>query len=203
MLKILHARLQHYMNWELPDVQAGFWRRRGTRDQIANICLIMEKVREFQKNIYFCFIDYAKVFVWITVNCGKVLKRWVKQPTLPISWETCMWVKKQQLELDMEELLLLFFSHSVMSNSLQPHGLQHTRLPCCSQSPGVCSIHAHWVHDAIQPSCPLLSPSPPAFNLSQYQGLFQWVSSLHQVAKVLELLLQHQSFQWIFRTDFL
>ena len=141
--------------------------------------------------------------VWITTNFGKVLKRWVKQPTLPISWETCMWVKKQQLELDMEELLLLFFSHSVMSNSLQPHGLQHTRLPCCSQSPGVCSIHAHWVHDAIQPSCPLLSPSPPAFNLSQYQGLFQWVSSLHQVAKVLELLLQHQSFQWIFRTDFL
>ena len=67
--------------------------------------------------------------------------------------------------------------------------------------------HVHWVSDAIQPSHPLSSPSPPAFNLSQHQGLFQWVSSLHQVAKILELELQHQSFQWIFqwifRTDFL
>ena len=62
MLKILQARLQQYMNHELPDVQAGFRRGRGTRDQIANICWIMEKAREFQKNIYFCFIDYAKAF---------------------------------------------------------------------------------------------------------------------------------------------
>ena len=63
--------------------------------------------------------------------------------------------------------------------------------------------HVHWVSDAIQPSHPLLSPFPPAFNLSQHQGLLQWVSSSHQVAKVLEFQLQHQSFQWIFRTDFL
>ena len=63
--------------------------------------------------------------------------------------------------------------------------------------------HAHWVSDAIQPSHPLLPPSLPAFNLSQHQALFQWVSSSHQVAKVLEFQLQHQSFQWIFRTDFL
>ena len=61
--------------------------------------------------------------------------------------------------------------------------------------------HVHWVSDAIQPSHPLSSPSPPAFNLSQHQGLFQWVSSLDQMAKVLELQLQHQSFQWIFRID--
>ena len=64
-------------------------------------------------------------------------------------------------------------------------------------------IHVHWVGDAIQPSHPLLSPSPPAFNLSQHQGLFKWVSSLHQVAKVLEFQLQHHSLQWIFRTDFI
>ena len=70
MLKILQARLQQYMNRELPDVQAGFRKGRGTRDQIANICWIIEKAREFQKNIYFCFIDYAKA-VWITINCGK------------------------------------------------------------------------------------------------------------------------------------
>ena len=62
--------------------------------------------------------------------------------------------------------------------------------------------HVHWVDDAIQPSHPLLSPSSPAFNLSQHQGLFKWVGSSHQVAKVLEFQLQHQSFQWIFRTHF-
>ena len=69
--------------------------------------------------------------------------------------------------------------------------------------PKFAQIHVHWVSDAIQPSHPLSSPSPPAFNLPQHQGLFQWVSSLRQVAKVLELQLQHQSFQWIFRVDFL
>ena len=69
MLKIVQARLQQYVNRELPDVQAGFGKGRGTGDQIANICWIMEKAREFQKNIYFCFIDYAKV--WITITCVK------------------------------------------------------------------------------------------------------------------------------------
>ena len=72
MLKILQARLQQYVNRELPDVQAGFRKGRGTRDQIANIRWIMEKAREFQKNIYFCFIDYVKALtVWITIDCGK------------------------------------------------------------------------------------------------------------------------------------
>ena len=72
MLKILQARLQQYVNRELPDVQAGFRRGRGTRDQIANICWIIEKAREFQKNIYFCFLTTPKpLTVWITINCGK------------------------------------------------------------------------------------------------------------------------------------
>ena len=71
MLKILQARLQQYTNHEHPDVQTGFRKGRETRDQIANIRWIIEKAREFQKNIYFCFIDYAKAFVWITINCGK------------------------------------------------------------------------------------------------------------------------------------
>ena len=75
MLKILQDRLQQYMNLELLDVQAGFRKGRETRDQIANIQWFIEKAREFQKNIYFCFIDYAKAFVWITTNCGKFLKR--------------------------------------------------------------------------------------------------------------------------------
>ena len=69
--------------------------------------------------------------------------------------------------------------------------------------PEFAQTHVHWVSDAIQPSHPLLSPSPPALNLSHHQGLFQWVGSTHQVAKVLEFQLQHQSFQWIFRVDFL
>ena len=79
MLKILQARLQQYVNRELSDVQAGFRKGRGTTDQIANIRWIMEKAREFQKNIYFCFIDYANTLtltVWITINCGKFWKRW-------------------------------------------------------------------------------------------------------------------------------
>ena len=71
MLKILLARLQQYVNRELPDVQAGFRKGRGTRDQIANIRWIMEKAREFQNNIYFCLIDHAPLTVWITINCGK------------------------------------------------------------------------------------------------------------------------------------
>ena len=75
MLKILQARLQQYVNHELPDVQPDFRKGRGTRDQIANIQWIMEKAREFQKNIYFCFIDYAKAFVQIAINCGKFFNK--------------------------------------------------------------------------------------------------------------------------------
>ena len=92
------------LNQELPHVQAGFRKGRGTRDQIANIHWIIEKAREFQKNIYLYFIDYAKALtVWITINCGKLWKRREYQTTWPASWETYMQVKKQQLELDMEQ----------------------------------------------------------------------------------------------------
>ena len=74
MLKILHARLQQYVNHELPDVQAGFRKGRGTRDQITNVCCIMEKAREFQKNIYFCFIDYAKACDCVDHKLWKILR---------------------------------------------------------------------------------------------------------------------------------
>ena len=104
MLKILQARLQQYMNREIPDVQAGLRKGRGTRDQIANIHWIIEKAREFQKNIYFCFIDYAKAFNCVDHNkLWEILKRWEYQTTWPASWETYMQVRKQQLELDMEQ----------------------------------------------------------------------------------------------------
>ena len=100
MLKILQARLQQYVNRELPDVQAGFRKGRGTRDQIANICWIIEKARDFQKYIYFCFIVYAKAFDCRDHNkLWKFWERWEYQTTLPASWEMCMQVKKQQLEL--------------------------------------------------------------------------------------------------------
>ena len=104
MFKILQARLQQYLNLELPDVQAGFRRGRWTRDQIANICWILEKAREFQKNIYFCFIDYAKTFDYLDPNkLWKILQEMGIQTTWPASWEICMQVRKQQLQLDMEQ----------------------------------------------------------------------------------------------------
>ena len=104
MLKILQARLQQYVNHELPDVQAGFRKGRGTRDQIANIHWIIKKAREFQKNIYFCFIVYAKAFDCVDHNkLWKILKEIGIQTTWPASWEICMQVRKQQLELDLEQ----------------------------------------------------------------------------------------------------
>ena len=104
MLRILQARLQLYMNLELPDVQAGFRKGRGTREQIANILWIMEKAWDFQKNIYFCFVDYAKAFDCVDHNnLWEILKKWEYQTTWPASWEICMQVRKHQLELDMEQ----------------------------------------------------------------------------------------------------
>ena len=104
MLKILQARLQQYMNRELPDVQAGFRKGRGTRDQIANICWLIKKAREFQKKIYFCFIDYTKTFDCMDHNkLWTILKEMEYQTSWPASWEICLQVKKKQLELDMEQ----------------------------------------------------------------------------------------------------
>ena len=103
MLKILQARLQQYVNRELPDIQGGFRKGRGTRDQIANICWIIEKARGFQKNIYF-FIVYAKVFDYVGHNTlWKILQEMGIQDHWPASWEISMQVRKQQLELDMEQ----------------------------------------------------------------------------------------------------
>ena len=103
MLKILQARLQEYMNCELPDVQAGFRKGRGTRDQIANICTIIKKAREFQKNIYFCLTDYAKAFDCVDHN--KLKNSWRDGNTRPSSLSPGKPVhpKKQKLETDMEQ----------------------------------------------------------------------------------------------------
>ena len=104
VLKICQARLQQYVNCELPGVQAGFRKGRGTRDQTANIHWIIEKSREFKKNIYFALLTMPKpLTVWITINFGNFWRRWECQTTWPASWETCMQVRKQQLELDMKQ----------------------------------------------------------------------------------------------------
>ena len=98
------------MNQETPDINPGFRKGRETRDQIANICKSSKKKKKkFQKNIYFCFLATLEPFtlepftVWITKTCGQFLKKWKYQTTIPTSWETWMQVKKQQLELDMEQ----------------------------------------------------------------------------------------------------
>ena len=104
MLKILQAKLQQYVNCELPDVQAGFRKGRGTRDQIVDICWITEKGREFQKNIYFCFIDYAKAFDCVDHHkLWKILQEMEILDHLTCLLRICMQVKKQQLELNMEQ----------------------------------------------------------------------------------------------------
>ena len=103
MLKIPQAMFQRYRNFEIPDVQAGFRKGRGTRYQIANMCWIIKKAKEFQKNIYFCFIDYTKAFVCVDHN---KLWKMFKEMGIPdhlTSWEICIQVRKQQLELDMEQ----------------------------------------------------------------------------------------------------
>ena len=102
MLKILQDSLQQYVYHELPDIQAGFRKSKGTRVQIANIHRIIEKTRELQKTSAL-FILPKPLTVWIMINCGKFWKRWEYQTTWPASWETHMQVRKRQLALDMEQ----------------------------------------------------------------------------------------------------
>ena len=140
-LKILHATLQHFANQGLPDVQAGFRKGRGTRDQIANVCWVIEKAREFHKTSISVSSTMLKpLTMWIMTNCGK---------------------------------LLVQFSHSVVSDSLQAHEPQHARLPWPIKTPGVnpnsCPL-SRWCHPSISST---VVPSPPALNLPQHQGLFK------------------------------
>ena len=130
-----------------------------------------------------------------------------------VDFELCCWRRLLRIpwtrrsnqsvpkEMNPEYSLKVQFSRSIVSDSLRPHGLQHARLPCPSPTPRVypssCPL-SWWCHPTNSSSVILFS-----FNLSQHQGLFQWVSPSHQVAKILELQLQHQSFQWILRTDLL
>ena len=132
----------------------------------------------------------------------------VIQEPFPLTWVECHAISWQGFtdwvhwESHGSPVPCLLFSRSVVSVSLQPHGLKHAGSPVLHYLPKFAQIRVHWIGDAIQPSHPL-SPVSPALNLSQHQSLSQWVSSSHWVARVLEFELQHQSFQWIFRVDFL
>ena len=133
----------------------------------------------------------------------------VHESHLELIWSSLLWTSPKSSECFAqhrrpgEELSSVQYSRSVMSDSLRPMDCSMTDFHVHHQLPEFTQTHVHWVGNTIQLSHPLSSPSPPSSNHSQHQGLFQWVSSLHQMAKVLEFQLQHQSFQWIFRTDFL
>ena len=130
--------------------------------------------------------------------------KWILKPQEQFfTWKFQFWVPKAwTLRLLYSSVQLSSVAQSCLT-LCDPMNCSMPGLPVHHQLLKLAQTHAHRVGDAIQPSHPLLSPSPPAFNLSQHQGLFQWVRSLHHVAKELELQLQHQSFQWIFKTDFL
>ena len=168
---------------------AGFRKGRGTRNQIANICWIIEKARKFQKNI--CFIDYTKA-----IDCVDHHKLWkILEETRIPDHLICLLrnlYAGQEATVRTGHGTTVQFSRSVVSDSLQPLSITNSQ-----------SLLKFMSIESVMPSHPLSFPSSPTFNLSQHQDLFKWVSSLHQVAEVLEFQLQHQSFYWIFRTDFL
>ena len=145
------------MNCQLPDVQAGFRKGRGTRDQIANICWIMEKAREFQKNIYFCFINYAKAFDCVDHNkLWKILKEMGISDHLTCLRKICMQIRKEQFSS-------VQFSPVAQScpTLCDPMNCSTPGLPVHHQLPEFTQTHVHRVSDAIQPSHPLSFPSPP------------------------------------------
>ena len=163
------------------------------------ICL--PKLREMPKGhilslevLKLCFSQCHKVYVLLYFSLLTYLMRRMRDLVPRLEWKGRVDEKAWLFSLVAQSCPTL----CNLMNCSMPHFLVHHQLPEIAQT------HVHWVSDdAIQPCHPLSSPSPPAFSLSQHQGLFQGVSSSHQVAKVLEFQLQHQSFQWIFRTDFL
>ena len=197
MLKILQARLQQYVNQELPDIQAGFRKGRGTKFQIANICWVIEKATEFQKNIYFCFIDYAKNFDCVDHNkLWKILKEMGtsdhltyllrnltagQEATVRTRHRTMGWFKIRKgvrqgcvLSPCLFNLYAEFSSVAQPCSTLcNPMNRSMRGLPFHHQLPEFTQTHVPRVCDAIQPPHPQSSPSPPAPNPSQHQNLFQ------------------------------
>ena len=157
MLKILQTRLQQYVNRELPDVHVGYRKGRGTRYQTAKIHWIIKKAREFQKNIYFCFIDYAKAFDCVDHNkLWKILKEMGISDHLTCLRKICMQIRKEQFSS-------VQFSPVAQScpTLCDPMNCSTPGLPVHHQLPEFTQTHVHRVSDAIQPSHPLSFPSPP------------------------------------------
>ena len=182
MFKILQVRLQQFRNWELPDVQASFRKGRGIRDQIVNIHWIIEKAREFQKNIYFCFIDYAKAFDCVDHN---KVRKILKEMGIPDHLTHLL----RNLYTSPEETVQFSSVTQLCPTLCDPMNHSTPGLPVHHQLPEFTQTHVHRVSDAIHPSHSLSSPSPPAPNPFQHKSLFQWVNSSHEVAKVPEFQL--------------
>ena len=205
MIKLFQTRLQEYMNQDLPDAQAGIRKGRGTRDPTANIHWIVEKVREFQKNIYFCFIDYTKAFGWITTNCGKFLEMGVpnhvtcllrnlcagKKATVKTRHGTMYWFKTgkgvQRLygECHYGYLTLMCYvlSCPVMSHSLQPLGLYSLPgSPVHQDSPGkYTGVGCHVLLQGIFPTQGwnpgFLHCRRILYHLSHQESQAEWITS--------------------------
>ena len=226
MLKIFQTRLQQYVNQKLHLNQIyklDLEKAEESEIKLSAYIGSQKKQGNSRKTSTSVSLTMLKPLMgWITTNCGKFFKRREYQTILPASWEICMQVKKQQLALDMEQQTgsklwkeyvkavychpayltymqsSVLFSCSVMSSSLPPHGLQHARLPCPSPTSTACSNScalSQWCHPTSSSS---VVPFSSCFQSFLASGFFQWVSSSHQVAKVLEFQLQHQFFQWIF-----
>ena len=199
MFKILQARLQQHINWELTDVQAGFRKGRRTRDQIINIHWIMKKAREFQKDIYFCFIDYAKAS-----DCVDYNKLWKNFKEMEITDHfTCLLrnlfagqeaiVRTANETKDWFKIRKGVWQGCIWSSCLLKYGVSWLfscpscltlcdPMDCSMQGvpsphhPELAKVHVHCISNAIQPSHSLMPPPPPAINRFQHQGLFQWVA---------------------------
>ena len=139
---------------------------------------------------------FSKACFWKYTPLTTLLRTSPQRPSPP-------WIQQNKHLWTTSVQSVQSFSRGLRLTLCDPMDYSMPGLPVHHQLPEFTQTHACWVGDAIQPSHPLSSPSPPTFNLSQHQGLFKWVSSSHQVAKVLEFQLQHQSFQWIFKTEYL
>ena len=145
------------------------------------------------------------MFIDLWEQCGFIYKKKKYSACVPCGLPTAAWAVDIVSLLCLKYGIIVQFSLATQScpTLCDPIDCSTPGLPVRHQLPEFTQTHVHWVNDAIQPSPPLSSPSPPTFSFSQHQGLFQWVSSSHQVAKILEFQLQHQPFQWIFKADFL
>ena len=151
--------------------------------------------------LWFCISQILNFLHWLhqDTNAGALVSK------LTSALLNFLWVPRHTHLLSLSTFVVVLVASSVVHSCptlCGPMDCSTAGLPVHRQLPELTQTHVHWVGDAIQPSHPLPSPSPPVFNHSQHQGLFRWFSSPHQVAKVLEFQLQHQSFQWILRTDF-